>query len=776
MPSIRRRAIRWWRRLGLRWQFAALLGLSVLITTVILLQRSAVETDPGTSVLVLFFTVINLIGLGALGLLIGRNIVKLFFDRRRGILGSRLRTRLVVAFVGLTLIPTVLLFILASGMLSNALEGWFGSQVEVAVEGAVDVARLHFAELRKQQSKLGERMAQRLVAAGGAQLQEPKGDSPRSLAVIEETMEQLRKERELFSLGLFSNKAQLLIAVQSIVGSIDNLAEPEYDKAALQRALNGESSTLLEQREPNQFIRSYQPLRGGEGNAMGERAILGAIVSTFRIDSELSHAMNQVTESHREFQQLKLFKAPLKKGYLLPLTMLTGLIVFAAVWFAFYLSKQIVIPIQRLAEGTRAIAQGRLDFIIKSDGDDELAVLVNSFNRMTADLQSSKREIENRQQYLENILARLAVGVVTLNSRSQVDSINDAASELLGLHAIQESSSPGESRETVGGRSLLGVSLAEMIEKDLVAALSPLIAAAQSSGSAVEREISLIVGGRGRKLLCTAAPIPSLQAANEEGVLILLDDITELAKAQHMAAWREVARRVAHEIKNPLTPIQLSAQRIERALGSSSQGELVRECTQTIVSNVDSIKRLANEFSKFARMPTAELVLTDLNRLTEETLSPFAEHHSEVTFNFLPDSRLPELLIDREQMRRVIINLVDNAVAAIEQQSPAERGKFPGRVTVKTDYDRSRKVALIEVSDNGPGVPAQLRSRIFDPYVTSKESGTGLGLAIVTSILAEHHGDIRMYDNQPRGARFVAELPLVHSQYTQRRVSGGRNN
>jgi len=280
----------------------------------------------------------------------------------------------------------------------------------------------------------------------------------------------------------------------------------------------------------------------------------------------------------------------------------------------------------------------------------------------------------------------------------------------------------------------------------------------------IERELVVTSGGRQLQIVCTAGQIVDAQK-NWQGTVLIFDDITELVKAQHMSVWREVARRIAHEIKNPLTPIQLSAQRLEKIVGEGPQSEVVRECTATIVEHVASIKRLANEFSRFARMPTAEFHPTNLNALISDILAPYAESHPEIVFQLVADSRIPEVQMDAEQIRRVLINLVDNAVAAL-------RGPHAGhehRIVLKTAYDRRAKIVSFEVADNGPGIKDSDKARIFEPYFTTKVEGSGLGLAIVTSILSDHQGEIRVYDNQPGGAKFIVELPLSPKQATQRR-------
>ena len=254
------------------------------------------------------------------------------------------------------------------------------------------------------------------------------------------------------------------------------------------------------------------------------------------------------------------------------------------------------------------------------------------------------------------------------------------------------------------------------------------------------------------------------------GTLLLFDDITDLARAQAMSAWREVARRIAHEIKNPLTPIQLSAQRLHKHLAETPGREELIESADTIVENVEIITKLANEFSRFARMPTAEPRLADLNSMISDAVSMLAANESQIVFQFIADNKIPEIHVDIGQIRAVLINLLDNAAAALnaEENRPSTAGR--SKIVVRTTYNRKQKTVQIEVSDNGPGIPAADRFRIFQPYFTTKKGGTGLGLAIVNTIIRDHQGDIRVYDNAPRGVKFIVELPASRQNITQRRL------
>lgn len=715
--------------------------LACLLSLLVYWQRPQEESAYlGRNVLVFVLVNLNIVVLCVLAFLIGRNIVKLIFDRRRNILGSKLKLRLVTAFVGLTLVPTIFLFLLASGLLNTAMEGWFSSQVENSVSGAVEVAKYHYAGMKDAAQASGERLARELE----------HGHSLSDKASLENWIEEQRKDERLFGIKLISPAHQVLLEVHNAAAVIPAFGEPEPNEEALEKAFAKIPSVLFEENEASQFVRAYVPARIEGKNY--------AIISTVRVNPELSQALSSVNDSYKEYEQLKLFKAPLKSGYLLTLAMITGLILFSAIWIGFYIAREMAVPIQRLAEGTRAVARGDYDFQIRVSGDDELGFLVKSFNTMTADLRQSRRDAEQRRLYIETILANLAVGVIGLDTREVVTSVNEAAAKLFNISAPE---------------SVIGKPISEVLEGADWEQIKPLLdpfSSGTPESRLSEREMSVQTSGRESKVVCTVGRM-SDQHGKLLGVVLLFDDITELTKAQHMSVWREVARRIAHEIKNPLTPIQLSAQRLQKLLPELNAPPSVHECAETIVENVASIKRLANEFSNFARMPTAELKASDLNVLVSAAIAPFAESHSDIVFQFIPDTRLPDLMMDREQVRRLMINLLDNAIAALEKDPDSDNRGEGARIVIKTSYDKGARVASIEVTDNGPGVPGADKVRVFEPYFTTKQGGSGLGLAIVTSIVSDHQGQIRVFDNKPRGAKFIVDLPVEPKASTQRRFA-----
>jgi len=745
MVSKRLKISVWGQRAGV-WPRIALffLGAAFLFSLIYAELRSEETPSAGTNLLVILLVNLNIVILGVLIFLVGRNVVKLIFDRKKKLLGSKLRMRLVVAFVGLALIPTSILFIFASGLLTRSMQGWFSDPVEEAVTGSVEIAKLHYNYMKDQSVSSAAKLAKEIQL--------------RPLLVKDEPMfaaflASERRGRELFGIEIVSENKEVVHETYNAAALVERFKAPVADSHAIDRALGGETVALYEEQGSSQFVRTYNLIKLQESSPF-------VLVTTTRIDPEISHALSVVNDSYTEYEQLKLFKNPLRSGYMLTLSMITGLILFSAIWIGFYIAREIAVPVQRLAEGMKAVAAGNYDFQIKKTGDDEIGFLTESFNRMTGDLKYSREEAEKRRLYIETILSNLAIGVLALDTKRHVTSVNAAAARLYGL---------------TQRHSIVGEEIKNVLKGEDYAQIEVLLTEIETGSSSeksrliTEKQISVMLAGREHKVLCTVGRISDLED-RWLGTVLLFDDITELAKAQQMTAWREVARRIAHEIKNPLTPIQLSAQRLERLVKNLQEESAILECSQTIVENVDSIKRLANEFSHFARMPTAEFKLSNLNLLISDTIPPFVENHPEISFQFIADSSMPDISMDREQVRRIVINLVSNSIAALsEVENVKSRSKIKPRIVIKSTYDKKQKMVRFEVSDNGPGVKNSEKVRIFEPYYTTKTNGTGLGLAIVTSIVSDHQGDIRVYDNVPTGLKFIVELPLAPEKVTQRR-------
>jgi len=430
--------------------------------------------------------------------------------------------------------------------------------------------------------------------------------------------------------------------------------------------------------------------------------------------------------------------------------------VMAAIWLAFYMAREITIPIRQLAEGTLKVAGGDYDFHIDLEGRDEIGFLVQSFNKMTQDLQRSQAQladayrqlseshalISTQKRDMEILLKNVAAGVIGIDAAGRVTIINDSAAQMLRI-----------SREEV-----LGQDCRVLLPPAEYQRLAEVVAEARRSRrGTVEKPLHLILPDQTLYLLLKPTVLKD-ESGQDLGVVMVFEDLTELERAQRLATWREVARRIAHEVKNPLTPIKLAAQRLQRRYGGhlGQDGQVFQECTQIIVNQVDELKNLVNEFSRFARLPHLTLAPQDLNALVQETLLLYQEVQPRITLEFHPDPALPPILLDREQVKRLLLNLLDNALASISGS---------GTIAVSVRGDGAQDRVELSVSDTGEGVPDRDKVRIFEPYFSTKGGGTGLGLAIVNSIVAEHQGRIRVEDNVPRGARFIIEIPMHRTTY-----------
>jgi len=679
----------------------------------------------------------NIILVMVLGFLVIKNVVKLVLDRNRGILGAKLRTRLVVAFVGLALVPTILLFLISRGIISSVFQYWFSPQVTTAVDGALAIAKYQYETFEKKSLEHTEIFAGRLAkllprlldvnttAAGKDALS----------AEVEEGREILRKlfrakseEIGFKELSLYRLDGQLVVSfLDSSLGELE--FAPNLNQ--LRSAALGKASVRLERAPKTELVRAYVPVNG-------ERGIIYVLVTSSAESGELGALLSQVLDSYEDYRELKTYRIPLTSSYILTLVVVSLLLLFAAVWVGFFLARNIVGPIQLLAEGTQQIARGNLSHRIPDVGQDELRMLVDSFNQMTSDLSRTTGELEERRHYIETILQSVGVGVISLDREMRITTFNGAAVKMLGVSGAVigkrlEEIGAGETAELVKG----------MLEE-------------QSSEELKTSNLSLVKAGRSRHLQVT---VTSLKSEEAGGAVVLLDDLTELVQAQRTAAWQEVARRMAHEIKNPLTPIQLSAQRIERRISSlgsivpQEEQAVVVESTQTITRAVESLRNLVSEFSRFSRLPKARPELFDISNIAQQVVATFRESHPKVKF----DISAVQVIIraDREQIEAVFTNLIENAVQALARLDPQ-----PSSSAVSINISRSEEWASVSIADNGIGVLDGDKGKLFEPYFSTRKGGTGLGLAIVSSILSDHGGKIAVKDNYPCGAIFEFDLPL----------------
>ena len=482
-------------------------------------------------------------------------------------------------------------------------------------------------------------------------------------------------------------------------------------------------------------------------NSAGQ--VTGVVVASQYLSGDLADLSRRMTKAYEDYTQLRVLKQPLAGVYVSFFVMVTLLILVGSTWMGLYLAKRITRPVQMLSEAAREIGAGHYDHRIEHEGTDEFGSMVEAFNAMAAEVASSRRRIEKatadverkheegegRRRYIEAILERIATGVVSIDRAGRIGTINPSALRLLELDP-----------------SIVGSAAVDVFARPDLAAINEVLdQAARAKMDSFAQEVALVKDGRERHVAAAATRIAGADGSFD-GTVLVVDDVTPLIRAQKVAAWREVARRLAHEIKNPLTPIQLSAERMRRKLSDIAPPlqELVQECTSTIIGEVESLKGLVDEFSQFARMPAPRAVPTDLHALLQDTLTLYNGLFAAVVIERHFDPDVTQVRVDPEQMKRVMINLVDNAIEAMGRE---------GTLVIETARDLPNSLVRVVVADTGPGIPMAERDKLFLPYYSTKGRGSGLGLAIVRRIVAEHGGSVDVTDNVPTGTRFIIELP-----------------
>ncbi len=715
------------------WERIAVFAVLGLIFSIGLIQgwfyKPLIRTPLAGNVFLILFLNLNILLLLLLAYLVLRNFVKLIFERKRNILGSKLKTRLVAGSVVLTLIPAVPLFWFASQFIFSSLDQWFSARVQNSLKNSVQLAKDYVD--RERNDFVSE--CRVLVPEAAKMIIQGKG-------------------------GAHLDDIGFLFAAR-IDGAYLFNSSGELKWSFTQKAAQGVGPFWLKKNmETEAGTASKMVNLAGSRSAIAARIPLkyltgdGSVLIALRVlPKELSLRLKSITAGYNSYMQLKMLHKPLKKSHFITFSIVTMLAIFSAVWFGFYLAKNLTGPIEKLLSATQKIADGDLDVRLEPDRQDEIGMLMVSFNNMIEDLRDGRKkldyaynvlqttnvELEERRRYMEVVLKNIAAGVVSVDARGIVTTVNNSAEIIFGFEA----------------EKVRGAHYSDFLDQSQMEIVQSFIDAyGEGRHSYLERSAQLKVGGVPMSLFIKVSVLHD-EAGRFMGIVAVLDDFTELEKAQRMAAWREVARRIAHEIKNPLTPIKLSAQRLRRKYSElvEADGTIFDECTRTIIQQVDHMKSLVNEFSRFARLPRARLQPCSLHEIVEEGLNLYRHNYSSISFILKKDDNMPDLRLDRDQFRQVIINLLENSVHAIGSES--------GKISIRLFYDPALKIAKMECSDTGHGIAPENRPRIFEPYYSTKNKGTGLGLAIVSSIVADHNGFIRVRGNRPRGTVFTVELP-----------------
>jgi two-component system nitrogen regulation sensor histidine kinase NtrY len=665
---------------------------------------------------------------------VARNGVKLVLERRRNVLGSRLRSRLVLAFIFLSLVPVALMFYVSAKFVQTSVDYWFKAQVEDSMEQSLEIGRAFYQSAQARVEQRGRevlaQIADNHLTWGGKAMDAHLVDSQREygLAVIGVITPEGRDQ----------NKHP-----PQVFDRIWSEARSKIDMEGLKK--NPHYVSVMLSSAGNDLILGILPV--DEGRA-------GFLVLGESIGSGLMYKLDQVVRGLDEYKKLRKLKYPWKMNLYMTLGVMSLLIVLGASWFGFRLAKEISAPVQAMAQGTERIAKGEFSVRLDDAGDDELGSLVRSFNRMAEDLEAGQarlmsanermaqqyEELERRGRYIEAVLDNITSGVISTDALGRIGTVNKAAEAMLGIRAEQ----------------ILGLKAQHLVQGDFSELLKEaLVQITRNPTAQWTRQIDLPLRERSARFLVNVVGLSSGQTGQGDGtgLVAVFEDITELEKMQRLAAWREVAQRIAHEIKNPLTPIKLSAQRLLRKFGPVNQDPAFDECGQLIVREVERLQQLVAEFSNYAKLPEPEMVLGDLGVLLEEVVGTFATAHRDITWTLAPDPALPSFPFDSEGLRKVLINLLTNAAEALE-------GQEHGTVDVRAEFLAQAGRVRVSVSDNGPGFSQKERARMFEPYYSRKKSGTGLGLTIVRSIVTDHKGAVRVEAAKPKGSVFVVELPL----------------
>nr|WP_207683745.1 ATP-binding protein [Desulfonema magnum] len=693
---------------------------------------------PVSNTILMFILInINVLLLILLIILVFRNLAKLFYDRKRKVMGAKLRTRLVLAFISITLFPTIVLFFFSMNFITSSIEFWFNVPVEQALENSLSVGRRLYKYLEDHNRFYLRRISYQV---GKKQLlaRENKNELYRYIQIVQREFN--LHAVEVYGTGTAEKKKARCLSFVVISDLRNELKSLSAGNLYREMEINSVRS-ISEHISRGELIRTIGTVPFGVKSSDAEAFLVLSVL----MPSELSQNLTAISRGFEEYQQIQMLKEPIRITYYITMSIVALLVLFCAIWFGFYLAKSISIPIMQLVEGTRRVAEGDLGFSIAPATDDEIGSLLNSFNKMTRDLRNNREqlelsarmlrqqnvEIEARGQYMEIVLRNVSTGVITLDAEGFITTTNKSAEKMLNIKSegiLNQSYS-----KLLKGQhlNLAGEVMEHLARKDAVE--FPLRLSIDGSPRSFMMRVNVLKDDTGRRM----------------GLVMAFDDLTELEKAQRMAAWREVARRIAHEVKNPLTPIKLSAQRLNRRYSGQLNEPVFDECTGMIIDHVDLIRNLVNEFSEFAKFPTANPKPCDLPPIIEETVALYREGHPDVHFEIRRPDNMICLNLDRQQIKQAMINLVNNAIGAMKGQ---------GSIVITLTPDEASKKVCIEISDDGPGISDEDKTRLFEPYFSTKKTGMGLGLTIVSSIIADHNGKIYVQDNQPRGAKFVIEL------------------
>jgi two-component system, NtrC family, nitrogen regulation sensor histidine kinase NtrY len=709
----------WTRKL---WMAVGGLSVVLLAATIFTLGslRAPVHPDQGNSLVILFaLSTFIFVAFLVFGLVLLRSLLRLWNERKAGLLGSRFKTKMVFGAMGVSLLPLVFLFLFSYSLVNRTLNLWFPKPLEIANAESQKLLDEYSREVHERLNLRAARLAPTL--------------DDRGVAAI------LDQSQQGTSIPL---DAIWIVGIVDRANGIAQAAPPALEQGHLHFARTLPSGVEVWQTDTDAYITGAAPVSAGR-LYVGRKLGAGFLASIDTIES-------QTHEYELQRQQIRVYKNQI----LLALLLVTVLLLFSTTWVALFLSKQVTVPIQAMAEATQEVAHGNFDHRVAIQAQDELGTLVTSFNEMTAQLGEGRRQInefttnlqqafeerDRRRKLMEAILENIPTGVLSLDADGGISRVNSAVVSIVGEHAREART------------------LSDLFGEEASRPVLALVRRSLRMGVA-SREIEIAASGR---LVRAAVTVSSLgPRRSNPGFVVVIDDLSELLRAQKAAAWQEVAQRIAHEIKNPLTPIMLSAQRLKRFLERSAPatakteiGALVAECAGLIEREVHALESLVDEFSQFARFPSARLAPADINQIVTRALAHFQGRLDGIQLSTELAANLPAVKVDEELLRRVLTNLIDNAAEAMEDSTLR-------RLSVLTRAREEGDAVEIEIADTGHGISPEDKERLFLPHFSTKERGTGLGLAIASRIVSEHNGSLRVEDNEPVGSRFIIRFPAI---------------
>lgn len=692
--------------------------------------------DLPVSSTVLMFILINtnLLLLLALILLVFRNLAKLYYEKKNNIFGSKLKTRLITAFIVLALLPTTVLFFFSIHFISTSIAFWFNAPVEQTLNSSLAVGQKLYEYIEEKNEFFAKRAAFQIDSRKLLK-KENNQKLNRYTQVIQRAfnrhaVEIYTPDARRVSLSLANELENLYFGLLTS-NDLTNIPKTQFSHTISQNIKEGE------------FLRTIAAIPFGSDPAKA-RAF---IVITTLVSADLSRNLQAILKGIEEYHQLKMAKKPAQISYYIALSIVALLVIFCAIWFGFQLAKSITVPLMKFAEGTKRVTDGDLNYQIDFQTDDEIGTLIKSFNLMTRELatgreqialsgemlQQQNAELEKSRKYTEIVLKNISAGVISIDNQGIITTINKAAESMLDINS----------------QDILNQNFKHVLKAEYLQIANKIYDQVAQGHETLEMPLSATIAGTPKHFSLNVNTLKD-DLHKDVGAVLVFDDVTELEKAQRVAAWREVARRIAHEVKNPLTPIKLSAQRMKRKYGKIIDDDIFSNCADTIVEHVDLIRNLVNQFSTFAKFPDANVAPCRIENIVLETIALYKDGLEKVDLRSRFAQNIPVLKLGHQHMKQAFINLIDNAVYAVNQD---------GLILIDISYDEILKIVRIEIADNGKGISDKEKTKLFEPYFSTKKSGMGLGLAIVHSIISDHNGVIRVQDNKPKGAKFIIELP-----------------